>query len=215
MSEKRCAAKVPICVQVFTGIPPFASTPDTILFTIICDSGLRPPKPAEADTDAPGLNDDVWDLMTQCWAQEPRDRLEASKLSERLMELCATSSEPEGTGEEALLISFDDSIEPDVEDAKLGTVNGAQSHQELEEIFAGAPNTPSSTNQEATPQSTTSSTAVTPVIAASVPGSVSPETLSSSSPSDTVQLVSASRSGSLAKRSPQGRYQMGLSKVFV
>lgn len=73
---------------MFTGDPPFASTPDNVLFTIVCDRGGRPPRPADPDTEARGLDDAVWALMAQCWAQEPADRPGASALYKALERIC-------------------------------------------------------------------------------------------------------------------------------
>ena len=42
--------------QVFSGLPPFASTPEVMLLSVICDRGMRPPRPDESEAALVGLD---------------------------------------------------------------------------------------------------------------------------------------------------------------
>lgn len=60
--------------QVFTGVPPFANTVDSLLLGLVVDRGIRPPRPSEQSIVLSGLHDDMWKLVQECWAQKPEDR---------------------------------------------------------------------------------------------------------------------------------------------
>ncbi|GJE97456.1 kinase-like protein [Phanerochaete sordida] len=62
--------------EVFADSPPFAATPEDMLFNVICVLGTRPPRPEEQT----GLNDDIWDIMSRTWAHQPERRPPASDI---------------------------------------------------------------------------------------------------------------------------------------
>jgi len=71
-----------ICLEVFTGRPPWHGYTD---WSIIMEIGLkdnRPPRPES--TIAGDLDDTMWDLIQDCWRTEPKDRPEMTTVYERL-----------------------------------------------------------------------------------------------------------------------------------
>ncbi len=82
--------------QVFTGLPPFSGTSDTVLIAVVCDRGMRPPRPADKAVQKLGLNDSMWRVITRCWDQTPEERLSASQLSHKLERLATAGTRSEG-----------------------------------------------------------------------------------------------------------------------
>lgn len=73
--------------QVFSGQPPFATTPEALLLSIVCDRALRPPRP---DKDEPGcedMDDALWNAIATNWAPKPEDRQAAAEI-EAALKLC-------------------------------------------------------------------------------------------------------------------------------
>ncbi|EKM59924.1 uncharacterized protein PHACADRAFT_57584, partial [Phanerochaete carnosa HHB-10118-sp] len=64
--------------EVFTGNPPFAATPETMLLAVICNRGVRPSRPEGLAIERNGLNDEIWEAMTRTWAHQPERRPLAS-----------------------------------------------------------------------------------------------------------------------------------------
>lgn len=68
----------PILTKAFTGAPPFNDTsPHAAALAIT--SGERPPRPAH-----PGLTENLWALIQQCWNQEAHLRPHALRVSSYL-----------------------------------------------------------------------------------------------------------------------------------
>jgi hypothetical protein len=65
---------VPELLQVFAGVPPFANTVDSYLFTVVVDRKLRPPRPTEPQIVGYGLTDLMWAVVEECWSQDPVKR---------------------------------------------------------------------------------------------------------------------------------------------
>jgi serine/threonine protein kinase len=70
--------------EVFAGAPPFAHTPDALLFAVV-DCGLRPPRPEGAEQQ--GLDDATWALVERCWNQAPAERPTAPQTATALKDL--------------------------------------------------------------------------------------------------------------------------------
>jgi serine/threonine protein kinase len=67
--------------KIFSGIPPFAHTVDGLLFKLIVDQELRPPRPADPLIVKIGLDNSMWSLIEQCWAKQPDNRPGASEIA--------------------------------------------------------------------------------------------------------------------------------------
>ncbi|KAG6871968.1 hypothetical protein C0995_014426 [Termitomyces sp. Mi166 len=69
-----------VCYEIFTGNLPFhdITNNNTVLVKVM--QGHRPERPS----DARGLTDSVWELMRNCWAQEPNSRPTVDMVSSRL-----------------------------------------------------------------------------------------------------------------------------------
>jgi serine/threonine protein kinase len=71
--------------QIFSGIPPFKDAISwTSLRKDVVDFSDRPSKPQrQADVDR-GLDDELWNLIVDCWSQEPSKRPMAATVSSTL-----------------------------------------------------------------------------------------------------------------------------------
>ena len=65
-------------MKIFTSEDPFHDVPPYTAITMI-SSGRRPQRPAE-----PPLTEDIWELMHQCWRQDPKSRPEMSTVLQEL-----------------------------------------------------------------------------------------------------------------------------------
>jgi hypothetical protein len=65
-------------------------------------NGDRPQRPLDDRSRVRGLNDEIWNIIQTCWAQEPNDRLTAGHIVERLSSL---SSRTDGR-------SYDERFDP-------------------------------------------------------------------------------------------------------
>ena len=79
-------------LKVYSGVPPFANTPDSMLLSVICDRGMRPPRPTAEE--APTLEDAMWALIAQLWVRNDRQRPKAQDVATRLESLCMPTSSP-------------------------------------------------------------------------------------------------------------------------
>ncbi|KAJ7215142.1 kinase-like domain-containing protein [Mycena rebaudengoi] len=70
-----------VCYEVFTGKPPFCESAMFLAVTIMLKvlAGERPARPSSA-----ALDDTIWQCMTDCWKQNPKERLEATEIVRRL-----------------------------------------------------------------------------------------------------------------------------------
>lgn len=66
--------------EVFTGETPLGAVDDSRLVELVVDRKVRPSKPPTLEN---GLVEELWDLMTECWAAEPKDRPSAFAVAER------------------------------------------------------------------------------------------------------------------------------------
>jgi hypothetical protein len=72
-----------------SGAPPFANTVDNALFPIV-SRGLRPPKPnGDYENIRCAVDESLWNLIVECWAQIPKNRPIAAAVTSRLAELRA------------------------------------------------------------------------------------------------------------------------------
>jgi hypothetical protein len=55
--------------------------------------GNRPLRPSDDRCHSRGLNDEIWNVIETCWAQEPNDRLSARQIVERLRPSFASRDE--------------------------------------------------------------------------------------------------------------------------
>jgi len=70
-------------LQIFTGTPPFVDTPEAVLCEVVRKGG-RPPKPIERVIIQRGLDNDLWRLIKDCWAQQPTSRPAVNDIVRRL-----------------------------------------------------------------------------------------------------------------------------------
>jgi len=62
-----------VCYEIFTGRVPFFEYRDhTVLVKIM--TGETPKRPRESESQAMGLTEDIWALMSECWMPNPRQR---------------------------------------------------------------------------------------------------------------------------------------------
>ncbi|THU86153.1 kinase-like protein [Dendrothele bispora CBS 962.96] len=71
-------------LEIITGAPPFADKKmdGAVLLDVI--RGIRPDRPDDFDMDSP---DEVWRLVTRCWAQKPEQRPYSSEVHSELQRL--------------------------------------------------------------------------------------------------------------------------------
>ncbi|TDL22518.1 kinase-like protein [Rickenella mellea] len=69
-----------LCLEVFTGKPPFRelSSDTQVLMTVV--KGGRPKRPPQHSGSSAGIDDTVWKIITHCWAQNRENRPSAEKV---------------------------------------------------------------------------------------------------------------------------------------
>ncbi|CEL61208.1 hypothetical protein RSOLAG1IB_09841 [Rhizoctonia solani AG-1 IB] len=72
-------------IEIYTGRPPYGSTPWFQLHIPVVQHHLRPPRPTSLPADE--IGNEVWLLMSSCWAPAPNERLTSSGAYERLQYL--------------------------------------------------------------------------------------------------------------------------------
>jgi serine/threonine protein kinase len=73
-----------VCYEMFTGNIPFMSAmKDMQVIRLVLD-GKRPSRPSDERSSTRGLNDNIWHLIEQCWAQKSSDRPTAEQIVEYL-----------------------------------------------------------------------------------------------------------------------------------
>jgi len=70
-------------LQLMTNKQPFHDI-DDVSVPLMLKDGQRPERPTGQSAIFRGLNDKLWDLLTDCWAQEPSARLGIEKVNQRL-----------------------------------------------------------------------------------------------------------------------------------
>jgi len=70
-------------MKVFSEIPPFASVPPSILLTVVYQHAKRPARPS-ADEGFVDIDDDTWALIERAWDQDPKKRLSADEVENKL-----------------------------------------------------------------------------------------------------------------------------------
>ena len=80
-----CSPDICIRPKVFTGRPPFNEFATPVITSKIID-GERPPRP-----EAQELTDSVWDMMVQCWDQDPARRPTMTEVIGLMRELLVSS----------------------------------------------------------------------------------------------------------------------------
>jgi serine/threonine protein kinase len=73
--------------EIFTGNAPFAHTLDGLLFMLVVDRKIRPPRPALEDTLT--IDDESWAFVENCWKHEPSERPPALEVATCLKTLQA------------------------------------------------------------------------------------------------------------------------------
>jgi serine/threonine protein kinase len=82
-----CISRTEMVLQIFTGTPPFAKIPDNRLISVVVDCGKRPQRPYEHSIALRGLDDTLWKLVEDCWAQDSTDRPVVNAVVRRLDDL--------------------------------------------------------------------------------------------------------------------------------
>ena len=73
-----------------TGRQPFAHikrTPEVLIRSVQGERPLRPEGPEAEVMRERGLDDSLWQLVTECWAQDPKKRPEIHEIVARLRRL--------------------------------------------------------------------------------------------------------------------------------
>ncbi|KDQ16389.1 hypothetical protein BOTBODRAFT_98427, partial [Botryobasidium botryosum FD-172 SS1] len=73
-----------VMLELFTGKVPFSQIPYDIRISMRVMSGEFPPRPCDEGAIACGLDDSMWELMTDCWHATPSERPSAADLVARL-----------------------------------------------------------------------------------------------------------------------------------
>ncbi|KAJ7587898.1 kinase-like domain-containing protein [Mycena floridula] len=68
-----------VCYEIFTGQVPFHELSNDIAVSLKIIRGSRPARP-----ETPLMEDDVWNLIRDCWKQDPDDRPTAEQIVQRL-----------------------------------------------------------------------------------------------------------------------------------
>jgi len=72
-------------LEVMTGEQPFKNVTSSLDIIAKVKKGDRPKRPKRNSVAVKrGLDDELWQLLTQCWAQEPKERPDISKVNEEL-----------------------------------------------------------------------------------------------------------------------------------
>lgn len=69
------------------GKQPFKDVRKSRKISNLVMNGGRPQRPKEQAAIDRGLDDDLWDLLSRCWAQEPSDRPDIFEVNKELDEM--------------------------------------------------------------------------------------------------------------------------------
>ncbi|KIP07762.1 hypothetical protein PHLGIDRAFT_60252, partial [Phlebiopsis gigantea 11061_1 CR5-6] len=85
--------------ETFTGRPPFPDTPDSMLYALVCERSIRPKfDDVRPEVVKLGLNDAMWELVENCWRQNPKERWTVAQLRDGLQDLLDAKSQPRRAG---------------------------------------------------------------------------------------------------------------------
>jgi hypothetical protein len=70
--------------QLFSGKLPFHNMQKDFRVMSAVTKGDRPLRPSDDRCRVRGLNDEIWDIIETCWAQDPNDRLSTGQIVECL-----------------------------------------------------------------------------------------------------------------------------------
>ena len=99
------------CHKIFTGTPPFAGTPESMLLAVVFDRQMRPEPPEGFDWETAGMDDRIWALMVQAWAHSPEHRPDAVEISNRLKrDANTTPSSPRSVTRNSLQTTYTESL---------------------------------------------------------------------------------------------------------
>jgi hypothetical protein len=74
--------------QIMTGKPPFRYCPGEPMVILKVISGERPNRPEENDVEE-DISDQLWTLMTECWAADATTRPSMGGVLKQLTQMCA------------------------------------------------------------------------------------------------------------------------------
>jgi len=74
-----------VCIEIFTGIVPFATIRNDTAVMVKASQGGRPDRPEQSVE--LGLTDSLWALLQECWDVEPETRPSAAVLLDRLRQI--------------------------------------------------------------------------------------------------------------------------------
>jgi len=75
-------------LEIMTGEKPFKSKKNVWELASLLNQGkLTPTRPEDAQVNARGLTDEVWDLLEQMWAHSPEDRPTMREVAGQLEDL--------------------------------------------------------------------------------------------------------------------------------
>lgn len=77
------------CVPILTGKPPFEDIREVAVMFAVTMQGLRPTKPEES-IDGARIPDEIWELVSSCWKENPEARPPMHEVSGKLAEICST-----------------------------------------------------------------------------------------------------------------------------
>ena len=86
-------------IQIFTGCMPFYEIPREPTVMVRVGQGWRPKRPPTRGVHGYpctlwGLTEAIWELMEDCWAHNPSDRLVVQDIVARLSSVCKTDDRP-------------------------------------------------------------------------------------------------------------------------
>lgn len=84
--------------EVYAGTPPFPSTPDNLLFTLVYDRGLRPKRPQQ-DEGGVDIDDATWNLVQKAWDQDGKKRPSIEDITSELKRILEVKQSGRGKRE--------------------------------------------------------------------------------------------------------------------
>jgi len=76
-----------LCYEMFAGHQPFYHIRNFFNVLPRVKKGIRPHRPSDKLCRARGLNDEIWNLVEDCWSSDPKQRPAAADVLKRLREL--------------------------------------------------------------------------------------------------------------------------------
>ncbi|KLO11587.1 kinase-like protein [Schizopora paradoxa] len=72
-----------VCLEAFTGQPPFAHLREPAVVSEVGFLGKHPSRPGELGEDG-SVQDAIWSVMSSCWSRQPSERPSSSQVAETL-----------------------------------------------------------------------------------------------------------------------------------